>query len=612
MFDLLLPFLQPPLEPYLDQPVLFPPGRRPYPYQITGIRFLAERFSALLGDEMGLGKTIQAIIAIQLLFRQRLIRNALIVCPLSVLGTWLKEIEKWAPELFVLKIRGNQEIREFLWKASASIFLTTYETLRNDSDRNIVLSTKYDLVLLDEIQRIKNPNSATSKAMRNLDPKYRWGLSGTPLENRIEDIISIFRFLKSGLFKTTDEGLNQYRVRERFAPYFLRRRVADVRSELPDKLTERVWLELSRSQRHSYDALRSEAVRRLSHPDATRMHVFAEINGLKKICNMDIETKESCKRDYLNDQLKIITESGYKALVFSQFPKVTLKEIEQELSDFRPALYHGGLSSQQRERILESFQAEDIPKVLLMSLKAGSLGITLTRANHVFHFDHWWNPAVSRQAEARAYRIGQKNTVFVYELYTIGTIEERILEILTKKQQLFDEVIDELSEVAMSALNDEELFGLFDLEPPETMQKEGDRDRTIDRIRAYFGKLRALSPYQFEDLVGDFYRNRGFNVEVTSRARDEGVDVIARRPSDVGTDHLIIQCKHYPEGTVGSPEVRNLIGAWQDHPKANRAVMVTSGKFSQNAIDLANRNNIDLIDGSLLCQILLKEGISIG
>ena len=195
-------------------------------------------------------------------------------------------------------------------------------------------------------------------------------------------------------------------------------------------------------------------------------HVLALIGELKQICNLDPESGESAKLDYLLEQLEELHGSGEKSLVFSQYPKKTLTAIEPRLAKFRPQLFDGRLSDKRREQIISEFQEGDAYDVLLMSVKAGGVGLTLTRANHVFHFDLWWNPATAKQAEGRAYRIGQQKTVFVKTLYTVQTIEERIHQLLMKKQELFQTVIDDLSDTSLTQLlTEEELFGLFDLEP---------------------------------------------------------------------------------------------------------------------------------------------------
>jgi len=482
VFDLLLPYLQPPLEVLLGNLTLFPEGRRPYPYQVDGILFLTQHHAALLGDEMGLGKTIQAILALQLLVRRAEIRRALIVCRRSLLSVWEAELHKWAPELYVTKVRGTPELRERLWRLSNSVlFLTTYGTLAKDAKRfPRLLAHRFDVVILDEIQEIKNPGTQKSRAVRKLEPRYRWGLSGTPLENSLEDVVAIFEFLEPSLFHQPSlfDGFDSamlypWDVKERIRPYFLRRRTRDVLHDLPEKIINEVWLELLDGQREAYDLEFARARDQLSQRGTTRIHVFTWINKLKQLCNLDPETGQSCKLEYLKDQLEGVTGAGQKALVFSHFPNVTLRRIEKRLRDFDPAIFDGTLSDRERKQLIDTFQKKDTPQVLLMSIKTGGTGLTITRANHVFHFDHWWNPAVARQAEGRAHRIGQKLTVFVYDIYTEDTIEERIYKLLRTKEALFDMVIDDLSESRIRQhITDEELFALFDLEPSARSRSE--------------------------------------------------------------------------------------------------------------------------------------------
>jgi len=633
VFELLLPYLQPPFEHMLDQPLLFPPDRRPYPYQVEGIRFLLENTNALLGDEMGLGKTIQAILATRILIRRGKIRNVLVLCPLSLLGNWEREIKKWAPELFVMKIRGMKEVREWQWKAKAAVYLTTYETLRMDVENALVLGSAFDLAVLDEVQRIKNPEAGVSRAVRTLGPTYRWGLSGTPLENKIEDVIAIFRFLRPGTFakgydrkedtsfslvtihsSTFDKqaGLSTQMVRQAIKPYFLRRRLKDVLKELPEKRVTEVWLDLNDQQRATYDQELADARKTLSKPGVTRIHIFQLINTLKQICNIDPDTGDSCKLDYLDDQLEEILENGYKALVFSQFPQKTLVAAKDRLRHYEPEIFYGGLSEQQRERLLDSFQKNEDPKVLLASVQAAGIGLNLTRANHVFHFDHWWNPAVARQAEARAWRIGQQETVFVHDMYTNDTIEERVHRILASKQALFNEVIDDLSsEVNMKAFTDEELFSMFDMKPPEGGIAGTTLRPPQQSTSTTLGQMRSLSPAQFEQLIARYFEKLGFKVDIVGGPHDQGVDLLARRASDIGLERLAIQCKHYPDGQVGPSLIRELIGARSSHPEATRVVMVTSGTISPEATRLAERNRIDLIDGTFLRVLVEKYQVNI-
>lgn len=460
LFDLILLILYPPLGDNFDNPLVFPPGFQLYPFQKEGVRFLVEHERALLGDEMGLGKSIQAIVALRVLFRMGKISNGIIICPKSVLTDWEKKLSDWAPELKILKIHGSQVQRHIFWKVYAHLYLTTYETIRQDMD---VARKNFDLVILDEIQKIKNPSAGLTKAVREIDGKIRWGLSGTPLENRLEELISIFAYIKPGLLRY-DDANDPLKVKKSIKPYFLRRRKNDALPKLPKKVYEEVWLDLTPSQRKAYDKAEKEGIVMLNEQgDAiTVHHIWALITKLKQICNLDPVSKESCKLDFILEKLEEISEQKEKAIIFSQYPEKTLKLLEPLFKKYNPLVYHGGLSSSQRDEIIKKFQEEDENKVLLMSVKAGGLGLTLTRANYVFHFDLWWNPSVSIQAEDRTHRIGQKRTVFVKYLFTINTIEERIQNLLKKKLMLFKEVIDDLSDVKLSKiLTEEELFSLF-------------------------------------------------------------------------------------------------------------------------------------------------------
>ncbi len=287
-----------------------------------------------------------------------------------------------------------------------------------------------------------------------------------------------------------------------------------------------------------------------------------------------------------------------------------MREIEPRLSSLGVCVFDGSLSDSDRETVMTQFETGELPRVLLMSVKAGGLGLTLTRANHVFHLDHWWNPAVARQAEARAHRRGQKQTVFVYDIFTNDTIEERIYSLLAQKQHLFDAVIDDLStDNVQKWFSDEELFGLFDLKPPADTKAGQTASASSAFMPQLKIKLRGLTPGEFEQLVARLYNRMGFASQVTPLSHDGGIDVVARRLSDVGREHLIIQCKHSPDGVIGEPTVRELIGTWHSNREATRAVLVTSGRFSNGAIELANTVRIDLVDGVYLVGLLMRYSV---
>lgn len=659
LFDLIFPILQPPLGENFDSPIAFFGGKVLYPFQCLGVKFLVERERALLADEMGLGKSIQAITAIRVLFRRE-ITNGLILCPKSVLTDWERKLWDWAPELRVVKVHGSKEQRQIYWNSFAHIYLTTYETLRQDLDSSLkntdtiinysdgshtincpndicsqklnirnnlfgiqlicptckhkfiysptedIAKKEFDIIVLDEIQKIKNPDTAITKAVRQINASYRWGLSGTPLENRLEELISIFAYLKPGLLHYNHKTRPLEEIKETIKPYFLRRRKTDALPELREKVYEETWLELSSAQREAYAKAEQEGVVALNEQgdSITVQHILALITKLKQICNIDPVSKESCKIEYLLEKLEELSEQDGKVLVFSQYPEKTLKSIEPKLKKFSPLVYHGSLSDSQRDEIVRRFEDDKQCKVLLISVRAGGLGLTLTKANFVFHFDLWWNPSVAIQAEDRAHRIGQKKTVFVTSLFTVDTIEERIHNLLKRKQELFKAVIEDLSDTNLSrVLTEEELFSLFNIQKAKPLTDKGTPGGGLT-----IESLRQILPQQFERLIADLYEKLGYQVKLTSQTRDQGIDVFAKRVSESGTESLAIQCKQM--GTVGVEHARSLYGIIQDQPSITKGVLVTSGEFSKECIDFAKGKRIELFNGAYVCGLLEKYGVS--
>ena len=465
---LVMPSLFPDSTFHYDALLDFPANKSLFPFQRDGVAFLIEQKTALLADEMGLGKSIQAIVAARLLFRCGIVKRCLVVSPKSVLSDWASKFEEWANELTISTISGTKSARTNLWVRPAHVYLVTYETLREDILTGVetqMIRSNFDLIILDEIQKIKNSSTKTYRAIRQIEGARRWGLSGTPLENRVEELTTIFSYLKPGLFDNVEVN-DPTLVRTVVTPFVLRRTKSAVLSGLPEKIHDRVLLDLDPKQRATYDRIERDGVIYLKERGrkVTVTHIMALISKLKQICNIEPVSGESCKLDYLEDVLTNLTETEDKMMVFSQYPEKTLKQIAPRLRRFHPLIYHGSLTGSQRDAVLKTFEEDEHVRVILISLKAGALGLTLTAANYVTHFDSWWNPAVMSQAEDRAHRIGQKKTVFVTTLITQNTVEERIQRILEEKRFLFKEVVGELSNYRLtSAMTENELFGLFGL-----------------------------------------------------------------------------------------------------------------------------------------------------
>lgn len=459
--DRVLALLQPPLESLLGAGRLWLPFE-PFPYQFEGIAFLSGRWSALLADEMGLGKTMQTIMAIRLLLHAGMMRSAVLVCPKPLVSNWVREFNLWAEEIPVRIVSGETWARRAAWLHDpCPVKIVNYECLTRDEDLLSDGSLSFDLVVLDEAQRIKNRDGKTARLVHRLRRKRSWALTGTPVENRAADLASILEFVHSRPF-AADERADT--LRNAVASALLRRTKDMVLSDLPAKMVNDVYIDLGPAQRETYDAAEKSGVLRLNElGDAiTIEHVFELVRRLKEVCNFDPATGESAKADRLVADIEELAESGRKAIVFSQWV-TTLERIEDRLAAYKPLSYHGKISPRQREQVLADFAKDPNRPVLLLSYGVGAVGLNLQFTNHVFLFDRWWNPAVEDQAINRAHRIGQKEPVFVHRFLTPGTIEERIAQVLESKRELFRELIDGHEPSGGEGLSREDILGLFDL-----------------------------------------------------------------------------------------------------------------------------------------------------
>ena len=456
--------LQPDLETILETSRLeFP--RQPFPFQFDGMAFLLPRHGAVLADEMGLGKSMQAISALRLLIRSGQAKRVLVVCPKGLVSNWARELADWAPELVVAVIEGEQARRRWQWSlADVPVKLANYEAVVRDRELVAELRLEFDLVVLDEAQRIKNRSSQTSHAIRDLKRSRSWALTGTPVENRAEDLVSLFEFVAPGHL---NDRMSPRALGVAAADHVLRRTKDKVLTDMPPRLNRDERIELSPEQRETYRRAEEEGVLRLSAlgNEATIQNVFELVLRLKQICNFDTATGESAKLDCLEAELEEIHASGRKSLVFSQWVE-TLGRLQDRLGRFGALAYHGGMSTAARDEAIRKFKHDKKHGVLLLSYGAGAVGLNLQFSQYVFLFDRWWNPAIEDQAINRAHRIGAVGAVTVTRYLSVDTIEERIDEVLRSKRDLSDTILSQAEAPASSGLTADEIFSLFNLTPP--------------------------------------------------------------------------------------------------------------------------------------------------
>ena len=463
--DRLFLTLQPPLESILSNRTMRFPFK-PFDFQYEGIAFLIPRYSAILADEMGLGKTMQAITSIRLLLRTGGAKRILLVCPKPLVANWLREFKTWAPEITVAAISGSQKTRDWQWDHDgAMVKIANYELMIRDEMKVTNLDPAFDLVVLDEAQRIKNKSSSTSKVIHKIERKRSWALTGTPIENSIEDLVGICEFVSRG---SVHSGMEARQIRSRVSDIIIRRTKDLVMKDMPPRLMRDAEMALTPEQQRSYDEAEKNGVIRLNQmgDEITIKHVFELVLRLKQICNADPLTGASSKTERLKADLEEIAASGQKAIVFSQWVN-SITAISEQIQDYNPLEFHGRIPSKQREPILKEFKENPDRHVLLMSYGAGSVGLNLQFCRYVFLYDRWWNPAIEDQAINRAHRIGAAGSVTINRMIMAGTIEQRIHEILESKRELFREILDTEDQPAKRGLSKDEIFGLFELRTPD-------------------------------------------------------------------------------------------------------------------------------------------------
>lgn len=452
------------------------------PYQKEGYRWLTAMTRIQLGiclaDDMGLGKTVQ-ILALLMKKYQEDAGPVLLILPTSLLGNWTQEIKKFSPDLPYSVYHGNaKELSEFLT-------ITSYGTVRN---RPEIVDQEWDWVILDEAQAIKNPNTKQAQAIQNLKSQVRMTLTGTPIENDLMDLYAIMNFTNPGLMGTMKdfkefiasmkkEGGNYSRLKEMVSPFILRRLKTDksIIGDLPDKIEMTDYVGLTLKQRVLYQEQLAKLKEGLAGAKGIKRKglVLTSLLHLKQILNHPSQytndglysPKDSAKFKRLEEVAQQIYANREKVLIFTQY-----REMVEPLARFLNKVFHceglrlhGGTSAKERTKLVERFNSDVYYPYMVLSLKAGGTGLNLTAANHVIHFDRWWNPAVENQATDRAFRIGQAKNVFVHKFVSQGTVEEKIDQLLKDKQELADTVITANSAPALTEMSDKDLLDLFSL-----------------------------------------------------------------------------------------------------------------------------------------------------
>jgi len=472
------------------------------PYQVRGYSWLGFLrrwgFGACLADDMGLGKTVQTLAMIEREWESTPAadrRPTLLICPMSVVGNWQKEASKFTPNLPVLVHHGQTRTKGATFKKEArkhALVLSSYSLLHRDF--TILDDVPWAGVILDEAQNIKNPQTKQAQAARTLRADFRVALTGTPVENHVGDLWSIMEFLNPGFLGTQADFKRSFhipiqanrdpeaskRLQRLTGPFILRRLKTDksIISDLPDKLEMKVYSTLTKEQASLYEAVVSEAARDLDTSEGIQRKgiVLATLSKLKQVCNHPAQflgdnsaiPGRSAKLTRLTEMLEEALEAGDRALIFTQFAEMgtILRRHLQETFGREVLFLHGGTAKKQRDLMVERFQQQgdgaENPRLFVLSLKAGGTGLNLTAANHVFHFDRWWNPAVENQATDRAFRIGQKRKVQVHKFVCVGTLEEKIDEMIELKQEIAGTVVGS-GEDWLTKLSTAELKELFAL-----------------------------------------------------------------------------------------------------------------------------------------------------
>ena len=425
-------------------------------YQKEGVDWLVRTEVGILADDMGLGKTVQAIKAIEQLFNDEEIGNCIIVSPLSLQKNWEIEISKWAPQLIFNRLTSSKSSDTDLMKliSSSNIILTNYENLREVSD--FFENFNFDLMVADEVHKIRKTSSQVSQSIFNFKKKRFWGLTGTPVENNIEDLLTLLGHLTGQVMLPADKGRSKLYLLETIKPYILRRMKSQVLSELPE-VTEREYaVQLLDNQSKEYKEIWKNRQAIINDEGS----YFSVLSRLRKICDGDKNYKQNSKVLAAGELIENIKNNNEKVIIFSYYLDPLYALIDYLKKTDIEYVKFFDVDVQEREEGIDRFKSEDSVTAFVASSRIASEGLTLTEANNVIFLNRWWNPSSNSQARDRVVRIGQERPVTIYNLYCSGTIEERVSEILNEKEglytQVLDGLVDDLSEISKELLDERE------------------------------------------------------------------------------------------------------------------------------------------------------------
>jgi superfamily II DNA or RNA helicase len=628
-FDLIFQLLQPPLRIGATKSIPLPSPLREY--QWVGVLKLITNPSFLIADESGLGKTVMVCVALRMLFRQAQLKRALLVCLESAIGVWIDHLQRWSPDLYTTVIRGTQEERQAAWSSNNHVYIVSYDTLQRDvlSEHNLSkVIPRFDLVVADEAQELKNEKHGHNRAVRKVASRYRWALTGVSIKNWDERVVTILNFIIPHFpIRYSSMGNPGRLTRPNIAPYVLRRLRKDVAKELPLRSRQIIWLDLDEAQKTAYQVAYTLQRERLEGygPSVSRMEIVAAIQALKQICNFAPGAAESPKTTAIRDLLDGLGASDPRVIIFSQYEEDGILKIRKALSRRGDvSVLPGELSGAEYEKAIVKYMNDPKKKVLIASLITNGEGLPLSSASYLIHFDQWWNPVITRRAEARLHPTEQGDSiVHIYELWMAGTIEERLYHLLKGKGFLEDVFLDAFTdpEDLENTLSLADLLGLFDLSikeaippddkspeqaPADTDKRPTELDWEIEDIKK---RVMLLSSGEFEQLVKIVVQKIGYpNVEKTSSTLVDSVDIEAWGETGGVVEKVHVHCKRISTN-VGIKDVRDLYETVKSLGEDETGILMTLSDFTDQCKPFAilTGGKIRLVGGQEFTRLIQQH-----